>query len=391
MSARGTLPNGWTLGDSEHIVNILDDDLSVGFVRTSDDVDEPSNDTDHTIDIRISNAPTANITLEVTHLTASTANTTSAGGAAVDVTYSPTTVTFTAGDSANLTKTVTLNVKSDSLKESAEYLELRLGNSDGSLTSGGNMFSFGNRNYRLNINANGNEVSIDSENSDDRLNEDGGTANIVVKVDEPSPAEIILNVSAESASTANGETDYTVPSTMRIGPDSDTGTFTITGVNDETEDRRLTIDLELTGTLPGGWDFTPSDPLTHQIVIVEDDGSKVGWTEEETEHTVGSSTTTYTTMVELSKSPTRDILLSATFGGSATRGVDFFLPANGCNSIRFAKDATGDDLTLSCNVRINPSAASKTITMTIVDSEMHLTTDSISIDPAVQTITVNSQ
>ena len=74
LSASGTLPNNWTLGDAEHAVDILDDDLFVGFVRASDTVGKPSIDADHTIDIDITDAPSANITLEIQAVSGSTAN-----------------------------------------------------------------------------------------------------------------------------------------------------------------------------------------------------------------------------------------------------------------------------------------------------------------------------
>ena len=395
ISPNGTLPNGWTLGDSEHAVDILDDDLSVGFARASDTVDEPSSDTDHTIDIEITNAPSANITLEIQAVSGSTASTSD------DVSFSPSTVTFTAGDSTNLTKTITINVKSDTTKELSEYLDLRLGNSDGSLTSDGNAFSFGQQDYRLNINASDNTVSINSDMSHSTLDENGGTASVVVSVEEPSPTAITLNVSAASTSTAMEGTHYTVPATLIIPPNSDTGTLTLTGINNQTEQSSaLTIDLQISGTLPKGWSFDPSDLLTHQLTIADDERPTVGWTVVSAQHTAPASVSnTYTAMVRMSKSPTTS---SVTLGvdvsaSSATEGLgssqDFALfgtAPSGCARFIFPKDATGNDLVRSCTVTIRPSAAGKNIVMTLTDSLGNVSAEGLTISPATQTITVNS-
>ena len=158
-----------------------------------------------------------------------------------------------AGDSTSLTKTITLNVKGDTLKETAEHIERRLKDENGTLTSGGNAFSFGQRNYRLNINASDNTVSIDSDMSNDTLDENDGTANVVARVDKPLPASTTLNVSLASTSTATAGMHYIVPSTLTIQAGSDTGTLTLTGIDNQTEQQTaLTIDLQISETLPKG-------------------------------------------------------------------------------------------------------------------------------------------
>ena len=296
-------------------------------------------------------------------------------------------------------KNLALEVKSDTAKELSEYLDLRLENSEGSLTSDGNAFFFGQQNYRLNIKLSDNTVSINSDMSDSTLDENGGAANVVVSVDEPSPTAITLNVSAASTSTAIGGTHYTAPSILRIDPNSDTGTLMLTGINNETEQPSAsTIDLQISGTLPDGRSFDPSAPLTHQVTIADDERPTVDWTVVSAQHTAPAkvSANTYTTMVRMSKSPTTSVTLgvdhsasSATEGLGQNRDSGLFGTApGGCARVIFPAETT--NLVLPCNVTIRPSTASKNIILTLTDSLGNVLSNGLAINPATQTITVNS-
>ncbi|MCY4035572.1 MAG: hypothetical protein OXF29_07925, partial [Hyphomicrobiales bacterium] len=390
ISVDGNLPPGWTLGSqTTHTVTLQDNDKSVGFESSSFAIDEPGTDTDHTVNIRISSAPAEDVTLRIVRDSGSTADTT---GSNIDVTFSPAFVTFTGGDSTNLTKTVTFNVKHDDIKEPAEYIEVMLVDDGTTLTDGENDFSLGTDVYRLTINGSDNTVSIDTSMSDSTLGENGGTADVVVSVDEPSPTPITLNVSAATTSTAQSG-DYTLPSTLTIPANSSTGTLTITGVNDDDEVGSLTIDLQFTGNLPTNWAFDPSGSmLTHQITILDDDLGIAGWVSPTGTYTTGSGD--YTVSAMLSRSPGRIIELGVSFSGTARRGSDFFVPgtANACSVIRWPMNASVQDLEQSCVITINASAAGKTIIMTLTDSANHLMLEggfSTTPVPVNHTITVS--
>ena len=396
IKVRGNLPEGWAPGDLEHTVTLQDDDFFVSFVRPSDTIDEPGSDTDYTIDIKIDRAPVVDVTIEIVEVSRLEPNSADTSGDNVDVTFSPSSVTFVAGDSSNLTKTVTLNVKHDTLAEQDEHIELRLEDRDNTLTAGGNAFSWGEqRNYRLDINANDNTVSIDSGNSPGTLEEDG-TVNVVVKVDKPSPDPITLNVSATSSSTppaVSGEDYNALPGTLEIPAKSDTGTLTITGIDDEIEQGSLEIDLEFSGTLPTGWAFDPlGTSLTHRVTILENDLPFAGWTTDAATYHAGDNGNVYTATATLSRTPNRQVELGISFGGTARRGTDFFVPgiANSCSVIVWPENASDADLQQSCELIINASAVGKTIIMTLIDSAGHLQADGFSVTPvpADHTITV---
>ena len=398
ISVDGNLPPGWTLGSqTTHTVTLQDDDLSIGFERSSGTVSEPSTgSTTHTVDVTISSAPTAQISFDVDVVPGNSALTT---GANPDVTYSPTTVRFAAHSTAP--QTVTFTVNDDSNKESAEQITVRLNDSSNSLAGTG--FSIGTGQYRLDIPANDNTVSVDSDNSDSTVGENGGTANVVVKIDGEAPAnDITLNVSRASSSTAMETRDFTFPATLTIPGGSKTGMITVTGVDNSTEQTTApTIVLNLTGTLPTGYDFTPSDPLTHTITINDDERGTIGWTMATDTHTaLASGGNVYEAMVTLSKKPTVAINLRVDHdsrkgeNGVATQGIsqDYIALAQNnhpaCTVLTFLPD--DQSLTRTCTIWVTSAAAGKVIVMELEDRDSVLAGQDITLEPAVLTITVNS-
>ena len=396
LTFTGNLPAGWDFASDPftRTITLQDDDLSVGFAEPSGTVDEPGTDTDHTVNIEITQEPADDITLQIMRASASTADTT---GSNIDVAFSPSTVTFTSSDFGP--KTVTLNVKADTIPEGAEFIELELGDSGNTRTSNGNMFSFGRQTYRLNINANDNIVSIDSMSAS-TLTEDG-TANIVVSVDKPSPADITLNVEVTSSSTpaAVAGTDYNVPSTLLIPADSSTGTLTVTGIDDNLEQGQLMLDFELTGTLPAGWAFSSgASSLTHQMTITDNETSRIGWAQTEIElpkPAPGDSTAdkTHTIPINAEKFPsgTGTISIAHDSASTTTAEVDYFVASlpTGCGLIRYTTGQTGNT---SCQIFLgNGIDVGDTIILTISPNNLamaQLATDNIVISPATITIRI---
>lgn len=79
--------------------------------------------------------------------------------------------------------------------------------------------------------------------------------------------------------------------------------------------------------------------------------------------------------------------------GTATRGVDFFVPGDtdACSIISFSANASGNDFTQSCQLAINASAAGKTTVLTLADSADNLMQEgsfSTTFSPATHTVTV---
>ena len=314
LSVVGNLPDGWAEGDLEHKVTLQDDDLSIGFARGSGTIDEPASDTNHEIDIEITQAPTAAITLQISKASSSTADTT---GSNIDVTFSPTTVTFMPGSSAATKHTVTLNVKADTVAEGAEFIELELGDSGNTRTSNGNMFSFGRQKYRLNINASDNTVGFAS-GAADTLGEDGGTANVDVSISNPAPVDITLNVSVDRAtSTATEGTDFTLsPSTLTISRGDTTGTITLTGIDDRLSEGSKDIDLTLSvvGNLPDGW---AEGDLEHRVILQDDDLS-IGFARGSGTIDEPASDTNHEIDIEITQAPTAAITLQISEASSST-------------------------------------------------------------------------
>ncbi len=387
LTLTGNLPEGWDFASDPftHMVTLRDDDSSVGFEFTpgSNTVDEPASNTDHNVTVRLTNSPDANVTLQVAVLAASSAR---SSGTNIDATLVTTSVDFAAGATGNdLAETVTINVKHDTLKEAAEFLTIRLNDMSDTLTTGGNNFSWGEqREYRLNIRASDNTISINSGMSDSTVVENATSpAEIVVSVDDhASPGPITLNVSVTSSSTppAVAGTDYTVPGTLTIDADSRTGTLEITPINDELEEGDLVLDVTLTGNnLPTGWGLVDSSgnsatSLTHSLTITDDERLTVRWASgNPTSHTApATGLNTLTLTAEISSAPSQSIDVGIRFSGP-TQGPDYTFigvtPTNdSCAQFNFPAGATTSQLTQTCKVLIRSNAAGDTATVTLVNS-----------------------
>lgn len=198
----------------------------------------------------------------------------SVGGTGCDTATedSPCKVTIPRGET---TAEVTVEVNADMDNESSSEtftVSVEVDSGSAGIVQEGNPSSL-----TFTIPANGNTVSIDSSMSDSTVGEDGGTASVVVKVDKPASTDITLNVSAATSSTAKSG-NYTITGdnyangALTIAAGDSSGTVTVTGVDNETtETTARTIVLNFTGTLPAGWGFDPSAPLTHTITITDDD------------------------------------------------------------------------------------------------------------------------
>ena len=392
ISVSGSLPAGWALGSqTTHTVTLQDNDLSVGFERSSGSARE--GDAPHTIDVVISTAPTAgNVVLRVTNVPA---NSTAANPG--DLTVSDTSLTFLANDSSagNLRKTITITVVDDSVKEPDEVYRLLIADDSTTLSDTG--FSLGISEYDFTIPTNDNTVSLNSSMSNSTMQEDG-TANVVVSIDNTYSQDITLNASV-SSSNATAGTDYTVPGTLTIDANSSTGTLTITGIDDNLEQGQQTLNVTISGTLPTGWNFIDSsgsiaDPaqLTYTVTIIDNEIGIAGWASMTDTHPAGVGT--YVATATLSKSPSTTIELGVILStdSTATRNVDFFSGGGSgdCTVIRWPANAMGNDLTQTCNLNVTSGATTgETIVLELTDSANHLRDEgSFSATPSPAKITV---
>ncbi|MCY4038131.1 MAG: hypothetical protein OXF09_01580, partial [Hyphomicrobiales bacterium] len=256
LSVVGNLPDGWIEGDLEHEVTLQDDDLSIGFARASNTIDEPASDTDYTVDITISQAPaTTPVTLQISRAAIST---TDMSGS--DVTFSPSSVTFMPGGSTS--ETVTLNVKHDTVPEDAEFIELELGDSGNTRMSGGNMFNFGTQKYRLNINASDTHtVSISAGN---HQTEGGPVRRPEIVVRPAFSQNLKVNVKVSDDSTAVAGMDYTdnIPSSVTILPNNSGWNINVDVIDDGDDEITETVILEIEE--PSGADEWPPGVILDQ-------------------------------------------------------------------------------------------------------------------------------
>ena len=334
----------------EHKVTLLDDDLSISFTSaTPSSVDEPASDQSVTIEVGITQAPSAEIKVM---LAADTSASSAERGTGKDYTFTDVELTFPVSSTAS--QTATLMVLHDTVAENDETIVLTLNEVGGSLTTGGNNFSLGG-NHTITIPANDNTVGFAS-NAVATLNENGGTANVEVSISNPAPADITLNVSVDTAtSTATEGTDFTLsPSTLTISRGDTTGTITLTGIDDRLSEGSEDIDLTLSvvGNLPNGW---AEGDLEHEVTLQDDDLSiffvtsgmdAIPSTEEEPE--TGGTPVTIT--VGITQAPTAEIkvMVEADTSSTATVGDgDYTL--------------TGAELTFPMN-----STASQTATLMVL-------------------------
>ena len=395
------LPDGWAITDNEHTVTLQDDDLSISFVTSSPNatprVTEPeTGSTSVTVTLGITRLPDAAITVLVD--AAGRGNKGQTADGSDDYTLTRTPVVF--GTTGALTRTVTFTVDADVEAEGDETIVLTIADdSTNSRASEGSNFSLGD-DYTITIPANDNTVSIDSM-APGTLGEND-TVDIMVKVDRVSPREeIVLNVSGTSSSTpaAVEGTDYEFPngSTLRIPAGSDTGTFTVRGIDDDDSQGNLELDLAFSGNLPTGWAFDPSgSSLTHSLTITDDETTAIGWAQTEVSLSrTGGTSGTHSLTINVPKYPTQNVVLGTITGGNAREGVgnDFLLAGpNNCGQIGLQVGSTAPSLTCTLTLFSSTATVGETITLQLAGSttetQQVLTNDGIILDPDTITITI---
>ena len=399
ISVDGDLPPGWTLGSqTTHTVTLQDNDLSVGFVSSGSSVAEPDNGSIMVaVPVKVSQSPPSTINLTIT---ATSPEGATLGGLGAADYAAPTAVTFNMGVAAGTMSGGMITVHADTDREEAETVVLTLG---GNLPPGWN---FVNQTYTLTILPNDNAVSIASKSANTVL--EGGTANIFVSVDKPSPTAITLNVSATSSSTpaAVQNTDYSFPATLSIPANSNEGMLVVTGLDPDTDVRNgLTIDFTLRGNLPTGWGFVDSSNmtttnLTHSVTITDNDVDRIGWAQTAIDVPKPSTAGPTVLTIRADKFPvlggTIPILVDSSTTATAGLANDFDTTSLGteyCSIVSWAMGFTGTSVT--CNVYITPNiSVGEKIVLRIdpgasnTPASMQLARNNLIVSPDTITITI---
>ncbi|MCY4053570.1 MAG: inverse autotransporter beta domain-containing protein, partial [Hyphomicrobiales bacterium] len=194
---------------------------------------------------------------------------------------------------------VSVNVLADETNEVDEHIDLR---AEVPAAHAGTLRSSGT--VRVTIGAHDNTI-VFGESSQTEVEEDGGTAEVVVDVHLPAPMLVVLNIAAVGGTAT--QDDYILPPSVTIPAGQSSGMVVLRGRDDRDGEGSETVFLGLTaaGELPEGWVLQES--ATHGVTITDDDLA-IGFAEAEHEEAEpDSGTTTFTVAIELTMSPEEEV------------------------------------------------------------------------------------
>ena len=200
---------------------------------------------------------------------------------------------------------VSVNVLADETNEVDEHIDLR---AEVPAAYAGVLRSSGT--VRVTISAHDNTIAF-GESSQTEVEEDGGTAEVVVDVHLPAPMPVVLNIAAVggTATHQGEEADYILPPSVTIPAGQSSGMVVLRGRDDRNGEGSETVFLGLTaaGGLPPGWVLQESE--THRVTITDDDLA-IGFVDIDREEAEpASGTTTFTVAVELTMSPGEEVIV----------------------------------------------------------------------------------
>ena len=293
----GTLPNGVTFGAKEHVVTLVDDDKTVGFRESSSSATEGT--VGHLIAVVLNFDPPAG-GLEVS-ATVDSAHT-------LDVSISSPVLNFT-GNTRELFLLV--NVLGDNLPEGAESIELTL---SGQLPE---TWNYAQRTHDLMVPPNENEIAF--ERAFTSVNEDGGTVNVVLKLNRPAPEGMVLAFRSSSPSDA-----VPASSTLQVPAGARDAMLAVNIVNDGIGELEDTVTISILGssptTLPEGWSIGSQD--THDLIVTDDD-LVVGFERASSQVRESDLTTGLPIVLSEIGAPTGGINLSVSATGNEGNDVSF--------------------------------------------------------------------
>ena len=279
-----------------------DDTPTMSFVSASQSAAEGFGT--HDVEVRLSKAPTTDITL------AYTVDGTATAGSDFTIADSGT-VTVLAGAT---TATIPVTVIDDTVHEGDETVVLTLAASGGyQVTSPGT--------HTLTIAAN-DEPGVSFASASQSAGEGSGTHDVGVTL-SPAPTTAVT-LSYTVGGTATPGADFTIASsgTVTVLAGATTATIPVTVIDDTVPESDETVVLTLAAS--GGYQVV--SPGTHVLTIVDDE-PVVSFASASQSAVEGSGTRNVE--VTLSPAPTTALTLAYTVGGTATPGADFTIADSG--------------------------------------------------------------
>ena len=265
----GALPDATRLRDTDFTVNILDDDTAeVSFASSMETVGEGAGSL--TLEAMLDKALPEDLTLTFTD---GGLDPNPATGGGMDYTLTTTSITIPRGD---LMGNVSIDIIDDATLEIDEQFKVTI--TDKSFPPGTlennkvTIASDGRESATVTIDDNDNTVGF--TNASPVFEEDMGTVNVTVELEQPLTESLSLNVSTMDMS-ATSNSDYTAISGMTVTiPRGDTSiTFSLTIIDDvEVEvDETFKLVLSASGGLPGDLNFGNQEA----IVTINDNDTRI--------------------------------------------------------------------------------------------------------------------
>ena len=263
---------------------------------------------------------------------------------------------------------VSVSALADETNEVDEHIDLR---AEVPAAHAGVLRSSGT--VRVTIGAHDNTIAF-GESSQAVVEEDGGTAEVVVDVDLPAPMSVVLNIAAVggTATHQGDEADYILPPSVTIPAGQSSGMVVLRGRDDSDGEGSETVFLGLTaaGELPEGWVLRES--ATHRVTITDDDLA-IGFAEAEHEEAEPSSgTTTFTVAVELTMSPEEEVTVPI----AVAEHSEEFVPADvsyAPSSLTFAAGTTTLSQDVTFTVRDDATAEADEVVRFLIGSDASYT------------------
>ena len=228
-------------------------------------------------------------------------------------------------------------------REQAEYIEMQVRVPEhyaGIVRSGSTA--------RITIQAHGNTIAFASSSATEFM-ENGGTAEVTVEINEPSPAPITLTVTTGGEAVLN--TDYTISTTrLRIPANAARASLRLTGIDNERGEGSKSILLTLSGSVPEGWAFL-NDPERHTVTLLDNDVA-IGFTASNPTLVGEGDAGT----VDLAVAPNQPLPAGAAVGWSVTSGAAD-ISGSTSGSLNFSSgDGRNDPQMIALNVNDDGNA-----------------------------------
>ncbi len=304
---------GYDVGNPDtHTLTITDNDTPVvRFESVSKRVDEDAGR--HNVIVNIDPAPQTDLILNYTW----------DGGTAVEGEdyriEDKGTVSVTTG---NTSVNIPVTIIDDNADEEDETVIL-------TLTSGSG-YDLGNPNpHTLTISDNDETPVVRFESVSERVDEDAGTHNIIVKINPAPQTDLILNYTWDGGTAVEGE-DYRITGSGAIAV-----TAGATSVNIPIiiiDDNADEVDETVILTLKSGTGYDLGNPNSHTLTITDNDETPVIRFESVSER-IDEDAGTHNVIVKINPAPQADLTLTYDLGGTATEGTDYRIIGSGAIAV----------------------------------------------------------